>query len=203
MALAYQPANDALGYEERQLVKRCQAGDRRAFDEIICRYQKKVINLAYHILGNYTEALDLAQDTFIKVYVSIKKYRGQASFYTWVYRITVNLCKNKLKYRKRRGYYKKRSLDEPLELKEGSLKLDLPADSPGPREALAEKEKRETIRQAIDFLEESHRMVLILRDREMFSYEEIAAVLKCEIGTVKSRLHRARQMLKEKLEGIL
>lgn len=203
MGLAYESTSDTVHSQEWQLVKRCQAGDREAFNEIIRSYQKKVLNLAYQILGNYAEAVDLTQDAFIKAYLSIKRFRGEASFYTWLYRITVNLCKNKLKYWERHGYYKKRSLDEPVELKEGNVKVDLVSGKPNPVESLESKEKIAIIRKAIDTLNETHRTVLILRDREMMQYEEIAKVLKCEVGTVKSRLHRARSMLKEKLEGLL
>ena len=199
MGLACQSSSDGVLVQERKLVKRCQAGEREAFNEIVRSYQKKVLNLAYHFLGDYSEAVDLTQDAFIKAYLSIKRFRQESSFYTWLYRITVNLCKNKLKYRQRRGYYQKRSLDEPLELEEGNLKFELAADRPNPGEAVVNKEKREMIRRAIDSLDEGHRVVLILRDREMFNYEEIAKVLKCQVGTVKSRLHRARRMLKEKL----
>ena len=199
MGLACQSSSDGVLVQERKLVKRCQAGEREAFNEIVRSYQKKVLNLAYHFLGDYSEAVDLTQDAFIKAYLSIKRFRGDSSFYTWLYRITINLCKNKLKYRQRRGYYQKRSLDEPLELEEGNLKFELAADRPNPGEVAVNKERSEIIRRAIDSLDEGHRVVLILRDREMFNYEEIAKVLKCQVGTVKSRLHRARLMLKEKL----
>ena len=199
MGLTYQSSGDGLLAKEWKLVKRCQAGEREAFNEIVRRYQKKVLNLAYHFLGNYTEAVDLTQDAFIKAYLSIKKFRQESNFYTWLYRITVNLCKNKLKYRQRRGYYQKRSLDEPLELEEGNLKFELAADRPNPGEVVVNKERSEIVRRAIEGLDEGYRMVLILRDREMLRYEEIAKILKCELGTVKSRLHRARLMLKEKL----
>ena len=199
MGLTYQSSGDGLLAKEWKLVKRCQAGEREAFNEIVRSYQKKVLNLAYHFLGNYTEAVDLTQDAFIKAYLSIKKFRQESNFYTWLYRITVNLCKNKLKYRQRRGYYQKRSLDEPLELEEGNLKFELAANRPNPGELAVNKERNEIIRRAIDSLDERYRVVLILRVREMLRYEEIAKILKCELGTVKSRLHRARLMLKEKL----
>ncbi len=203
MGLVYEPGAKIALSQEWQLIKRCKAGDREAFNEIIGNYQKKVINIAYHFLGNYTEAIDLTQDAFIRAYLSIRRFRQDSSFYTWLYRITVNLCKNRLKYRKRHGFYQKRSLDEPLELEEGSVRLDLATGKPSPRESLESKEKISLIRQAIDSLEETQRTVLILRDREMMRYEEIARVLKCEVGTVKSRLHRAREILKEKLKGVL
>ncbi len=203
MGLAYESGANGSLAQELKLVKRCQAGERGAFNEIVRSYQKKVFNLAYHFLGNYSEAVDLTQDAFIKAYLSIKRFRQEASFYTWLYRITVNLCKNKLKYRQRRGYYQKRSLDEPLELEEGSLKIELAANKPNPGETVVNKERREIIRRAIEALDEGYREVLILRDREMLNYEEIAKVLKCQVGTVKSRLHRARGMLKERLKGVL
>lgn len=203
MGLAYEPSGEHPLAQEIKLVQRCQAGDRQAFNEIIRSYQNKVLNLAYQILGSYSEAVDLAQEAFIKAYFSIKKFRQDSSLYTWLYRITVNLCKNKIKYWKRHGYYQKTSLDEPLELEEGSVKVELATDTPNPSEILVRKERSGIVRQAIESLEEGYRLVLILRDREMLSYEEIAKILKCELGTVKSRLHRARLMLKEKLEGVL
>ena len=201
MGFAFESGRDEIISQERKLIRRCQEGDRDAFNEIVRNYQRRLLNLAYQILGSYAEALDLTQEAFIKAYLSIKKFRQDSSCYTWLYRITVNLCKNQLKHRIRRGYYKKRSLDEPLELDDGPVEREFAVDRPDPGEALINKERDHLIRAAIDSLDEDQRLVVVLRDREMMSYEEIAKILNCQVGTVKSRLHRARQILKEKLKG--
>ena len=203
MGLAFESTGQDVLKDDFVLVDRCCHGDKEAFDEIIKMYQKRVVNLAYHLLGSYNDALELAQDAFIKAYLSIKRFRRDCSFYTWLYSITVNLCKNKIKYQKRRFHFKHRSLDCPLEEGGDSLKMELPSSRPGPAENLVSRENMRMVREALECLDEDHRAVLILRDREMMSYEEISRITGCEVGTVKSRLHRGRTKLKEELKRMM
>lgn len=188
--------------EERRLVERCKQGLAGAFDELVLKYQKVVFNVAYRLLGNYDEANDLAQEVFVRVFKAIKGFRQEASLFTWLYRITVNLSKNRLKVLNRERK-RTESLEDPLETEEGEVRHQIAIDSPSPAQALDTKEKQALIRLGLASIEAEFREVLVLRDMEGLSYEEISRILKTNIGTVKSRLHRARLVLKEKLKGVL
>lgn len=183
------------------LIKQCQEGSLGAFDELVLKYQKKVFNLAYRLLNNYDEANDIAQEVFVRVFRSIKGFRQESAIFTWLYRITVNLSKNRLKVlaRERR---KTESLDEPIITPEGEMKREVSQNDPLPSEVLMGKERAELIEAALASLGDEFRAVVALRDIEGLSYEEVARILKINIGTVKSRLHRARMLLKEKLKGV-
>jgi RNA polymerase sigma-70 factor (ECF subfamily) len=184
------------------LIKKCQEGSLEAFDELVLKYQKKVFNVAYRLLDNYDEANDIAQEVFVRVFRAIKGFRFKAQIFTWLYRITVNLSKNRLRVlageRKRNT-----SLDDPISTEEGEMKRQVADDSPLPQDQLINKEKGELIAKALASLEDEFRTVVVLRDIEGLGYKEIACILKINIGTVKSRLHRARMLLREKLKGVL
>lgn len=188
--------------KESDLVKRCQEGSQEAFDELVLKYQKKVFNLAYRLLDNYDEANDIAQEVFVRVFHSIRGFRGECGIFTWLYRITVNLSKNRLKVLNREKK-KLESLDDPVTTEEGEVKREVLDRRPLPSEVVAEEEKSALIQSALNSLADEFREVVILRDIESLSYEEIARILKINIGTVKSRLHRARLELKDKLKGVL
>jgi len=187
---------------DEALVAKCQKGDRNAFDELVLRYQKKVFNITYRMVGNYTEASDLAQEAFVRAYKSIRKFRGQSSFYTWLYTIASNLCRNRLRYlrRQRKSVV---SLDDPVQTEEGVVSRGVADKSLSPMAILERKEKGEFIQKVINSLDEEHRIVVVLRDIEMLPYDEICRILKVNIGTIKSRLHRARSLLKEKLKDVI
>lgn len=187
---------------DEAIVARCQKGDRSAFDELVLRYQKKVFNVTYRMLGNYTEASDVAQEAFIRAYRSIKRFRGQSSFYTWLYTIASNLCRNRLRYlsRQRASVV---SLDNPVRTEEGVVHREPVSATPAPAAVLDRKEKGEFIQEAINLLDEPHRIVVVLRDIELLPYGEISRILKVNIGTIKSRLHRARSLLREKLKDVI
>lgn len=189
--------------EDFILIDRFLGGDVKAFDELVIRYQQKVFNVAYRILGDYHEANDVSQDAFVRVHHSLRNFRRDASFYTYLYRIVVNLCKNRIKTR---GAQRERiaiSLNDPVETDEGIEQREIKSHEPTPREILDGKERDKLVQEAIGSLEDGFREIVVLRDIEGLPYEEIAEILKADLGTVKSRLHRARMALKDKLKGVI
>jgi len=179
---------------EFEIIKRCQQGDRVAFNELVHRHERKVFNICFRILGNREEAEDVAQDVFVTVFRAIKSFRGDSAFSTWVYRVAVNNCKNRLKYLRRRGYFK-------TEVKHQREYSDEREDLP--EEAMNRTELNSEIQTAIEGLDEEYREVIVLRDVQGFSYEEISGILQLKEGTVKSRIHRARMELQRKLGHLI
>lgn len=188
--------------EDCELVSACQKGDVDAFGMLVAKHQKKAFNIAFRMTGDYEEASDIVQDAFLSAYRSIKKFRGDAKFSTWLYGICVNHAKNRLKQTRSRAHHEGPSLDEPVRTDDGFLLPDPPDDDPRPDEQAERKELQVTVQRCIDALEEEYREVLILRDIQGFSYEEISAILNVPDGTVKSRLFRARDALKNGLKGL-
>jgi len=188
--------------EEFILIKAFLAGDNSAFDKLVINYQNRIFNTCYRILGNYEDAKDSAQDVFISVFRSLKKFRLRSSFSTWIYRITINTCRNKLRsasYRRRR---KTLRLYNPVDGKEESLLMGIGDDNRTPVKELARKEKAILIQNAIDSLPDPQRTVLVLRDIEGLTYEEIASITELNLGTVKSKIARARQKLRVYLSSV-
>ncbi|HPO16578.1 MAG TPA: sigma-70 family RNA polymerase sigma factor [Candidatus Hydrogenedentes bacterium] len=170
------------------LVDRAQTGDTGAFEELVRRYRNDVFALSYHFLRNREEAWDTSQEVFIKAYHSLRNFRGDSSFKTWLLRITANHCKD---------HFKKRKLDTvPLDER---LDADAPGFPPNPREAMESAELGAAIEKAIAFLPAKHRTAFVLREFEGMSYQEMAEVMQCNVGTVMSRLHHARQKLQSAL----
>ena len=166
-----------------ELLGRVREGDRSAFNQLVLKYRNRVMGVAARMLGDRAEAEDLAQDVFVKVYRSLGKFHGDALFSTWLYRVTANSCLNHRKKRQREWRLKEELTDfEPL-------RADPPSN---PHSLLENKQLRAQLERAMRALPEEQRMVLILRDVEGLSYEEIAECLGVELGTVRSRLHRAR-----------
>ena len=168
------------GEADAILVARCRAGEREAFGILLHRYRDRIINLAYQLLGQRDDAEDVAQEAFAQAFRSIASYRGEAQFYTWLYRITVNLCLA----RKRRAKHNDSYDDE------------LPAATPEYSGA-AQIETRLAVEQSLHQLSEPLRVALVLREMQGLSYEEIAAILHVPIGTVRSRLSEARRKFRE------
>ncbi len=178
---------------EKTLLERAKSGDIAAFEQLIESYQKKIFNIALRMLGNYDDAGDLTQEVLIRIYKSIKSFKEQSSFSTWIYRITTNVCLDEIRKRKNRKVI---SLDEEIKLDDGDMKRQIESDEPSPEETAETEDLKKIVNEAIANLNEEHRIVIILRDIQGLSYEEIAEALNCPEGTVKSRINRARQALK-------
>jgi RNA polymerase sigma-70 factor (ECF subfamily) len=189
---------------ERVLIRRLQQRDEKAFEEIVRMYQHKVFNLVYRMIGNQEEAEDVAQEVFVTVFKAIDSFRGEAKFSTWLYRIAANHCKNRMKYLGRRSYKATGELNEATEKEAAEAQPSaMRPHVDGPDAVLEGLELERTVQDGIKALDEEHRVLIILRDVEDLSYEEISSITGLELGTVKSRLHRARLQLKEHMAKVL
>jgi RNA polymerase sigma-70 factor (ECF subfamily) len=177
---------------EKDLLRRAKDGDIQAFEALIAEYQTVVFSVALRIFQNREDAADMAQEALIKAYKNISRFEGKSKFSTWLYKITYNVCIDELRKKKKTEIT---SIDAAFE--NGDSKLRLTDTAPSPEEALENKELSQTIYSAIDSLSEEHRIAIILRDANGYSYEEIAEIQCCTLGTVKSRINRARRRLKE------
>jgi RNA polymerase sigma-70 factor, ECF subfamily len=178
--------------DEAQLVDRLRQGDPRAFEELVIAYQHRVFGVALRMLGSRAEAEEAAQEVFLRAHRAIADFRGDAKLSTWLYAIASRLCMNRLTSGERRL------------LREGEETLArIPSGHASPADELERSERDAALHRAIAELSDERRMVVVLRDLEGLSYEEIASALDLELGTVRSRLHRARMDLKEKLERFL
>ena len=190
-------------HKDNELIHAFCSGERRAFDDLVMKYKDKIFNLCYLFLGDYQEADDIAQEVFIKVYHSLDKFRFESTFSTWLYRIGVNTCKNRLKSLEYR--YKKwmcrLDTGNPFDTHNDSIELVDTSDSP--LSELENKERTKLIKKAIHSLSKDKKIVTILRDIEGLPYEEIARLTGLKPGTVKSKLSRARMDLRNKLDGVL
>ena len=184
--------------DERDLIQRCLAGDASAFEPLVERYQQRVWRLAYQLLHDREEAWDCAQEAFVRAFHSLASFRGQSAFYTWLFRITVNVATDRQRARgaQARAFGAER-------LPEEEWKRTMPDLGARPDQAAVQSEQRERIRQALDALPPKARTIIMLSDVEGLSYREIAEVLGCPIGTVMSRLHNARKRLKTLLGPML
>ncbi len=180
-----------------ELVRRCKLDDRQAFRELVERYQRKVVAIALGMLHDHEDALDVAQEAFTKVFTNIHKFKGESSFYTWLYRIVVNLAIDRQRQRSRRAVFERRQSGGE---DDGDWIESIPdRDGPDPSDQVADRERGQRIRAAIDELTPAHKAVILLRAVEGLSYEEISQVLQCSRGTVMSRLHYARKRLQARL----
>lgn len=180
---------------DEELVKRVKKGDIDAFEEIIAKYEKRVFGLIYNVIKNENEIEDVAQEVFMKVYKNIDKFKGNSSLYTWIYRITTNLCLDYIKKKKEVIY-----IDEKLQLDDGEVDFQIPSDEKLQDELYEEKELKEKLQKSIAKLPEKQQMMIVLRDIKGLSYEEISEILEMKLGTVKSQINRARLKLKDLLE---
>ncbi len=185
---------------EQDLVRRLQLRDERAFVEFVRVFQDKVYGLVFRMLGSHSEAEDVAQEVFVTVFKSIDSFRGDSKLGTWLFRIAANQCKNRIKYLNRRAHKTTSELNESSEAAmQGAQPSSLLQGHASPAEALEGVQLSAILQRAIGKLDEDHRLLLVLRDVEELSYEEIMQVTGLPEGTVKSRLHRARQVLKEEI----
>jgi len=185
---------------QKEVIENCKAGDEKAFSEIVLHRQKRVFNIAYRMLGNSEEAKDLAQEVFIAVFESIKDLKEEIKFDAWLTQITLNHCRNRWKYLKRRHYFSSDSLDDPVETEDGSMSRDICDPSDNPEDLFEKKMIQQLIQGGLLKLKEDQRELLVLRDLQGYSYEEMGETLGLPEGTIKSKLHRARMDLKEVLE---
>jgi RNA polymerase sigma-70 factor (ECF subfamily) len=178
--------------EDIQLVARARAGDERAYRALLEKYERAVFSICLRMVRNRDEATDLSQDSFIKVFSSLDRYNSAYAFSSWLFKITSNLCIDYL--RKRR--IDTLPMDQPIDGEKGEIQRQYAASDPTPEESLDRRETMVRLESAIAALPEHYRIMLILRHQEDLSYEEIADHLSIPLGTVKARIHRAREMLK-------
>jgi RNA polymerase sigma-70 factor (ECF subfamily) len=189
--------------EDAAWIKAFRGGDRSAFDRLVLKHKDMVFNVCYRFLGDYEDANDCAQDAFVRVYRSLDTFRFESAFATWLYRVTVNTCRNRLKSAAHRHSRKNVSLEEAGLPQSGNPSWALAGSPQTPMAALEKKERAARIQGAIDSLAPERRMVVVLRDIEGLSYEEISLSTGLTLGTVKSRLSRARLDLRQRLRKVI
>jgi len=197
------PADDSANHETAEdlvLVQRAQQGDVAAYDELVRRYQERVYATVYHMTANHEDAADLAQETFIKGFQALKSFKGDSSFYTWVYRIAVNKTINFLKQRKNKSHLSLNDLDLNTENDPDLVAL---VSDKTPRRDAGLSELQEKLNGAMLKLSPVHRLVVTLHDVQGLAHDEIANIMDCNIGTVRSRLFYARQQLQAYLSDYL
>jgi len=183
---------------DKKLVKRVQKGDKGAFDLLVLKYQHKIVNLVMRYVRDPELALDITQEAFIKAYRALPRFRGDSAFYTWMYRIAVNTAKNHLAAQRRRPMNVELDLQDPDQ-------YDLHAklkETDTPEAITLSKELQDTVERAIAALPEDLRTAIILRELEGMSYEEIAQTMECPVGTVRSRIFRARDAISKKVGSL-
>ncbi|MBO7742476.1 MAG: sigma-70 family RNA polymerase sigma factor [Victivallales bacterium] len=187
---------------DNELVKRFQeSGDLHAFNTLVERHNGRAYQIAYGILANREDCEEVVQDAFVRIFRALPNFRGDSEFTTWMYRIVVNLCNNKYRWNKSRRIGRNISLDAPLEHYEGSeLRLELPSPMQTPDKLVELAELRSKTAKAMQALPESYRNAVLLRNVRHLDYDQIAAILGCPVGTVKSRINRGREMLRQMLE---
>jgi RNA polymerase sigma-70 factor (ECF subfamily) len=189
----------ALSAEESVFVARLQANEDAAYDELVRTYSASIFHVAYRMLGDSAEASDTVQEIFLKVFRNIDGFKGEAALKTWIFKIAFSEILNRLRWWKRRHRFATMSLDDPPNGTGAGAGHNVASSGPTPEEVLQSKEQETAIQQALRKLSKEHRSIIVLRDIEGFSYNEIADVLGVSIGTVKSRLARARADLKKSL----
>jgi RNA polymerase sigma-70 factor, ECF subfamily len=192
--------NDAVEPDDRVLVKRCQAGDSSAFNDLVIRYRSKVFMMVYGMVQNEQDAWDLAQEGFLKAWRSIHRFKGQSSFYTWLYRIMTNVTIDSLRRKGIRGEAEFDDRIAPANVEPGSRTT--PSAVPLPHIKLEQREIRQRIDEAIGKLSPEHRAVIVMKEIEDLQYSEIAEILECSLGTVMSRLFYARKKLQTLLRDV-
>ena len=198
-------AEDPVSHQadDAALIAEAQQGSLSAFDQLVLRHQQTVYAVAVRMLGDRDEAQDVAQDVFVRAYQGLSGFRQEARLSTWLVSITMNLCRNRRRWWARRRRVIVASIDDPVDTDEGSVTQQVADPAPLPRETVARREQHRLLMATLQLLDQPEREVIVLRDIQGYSYEEIAQMLGCELGTVKSRLSRARCALRAKLDGKL
>ncbi len=186
--------------DDAELVALSQKGDLGAFEQLVRRHQKKMFNIAFRIAGDHDDASEIVQDAFVAAFRGIGKFRGASRFTTWLTTITINQARNRLKQVRSRRLHEVNSLDRPIETGDGPIMADPPSQAASVLDQLEQRDLREKVQECIAALEPDFREVIVLRDLQEFSYDEIGTMLTVAAGTVKSRLFRAREAVKECLK---
>ena len=189
--------------EDYELVSLCKKGDVDAFEELVRKHQKRMLNIAYRMMGNYEEACEIVQDAFISAYRSIKSFKGRAKFSTWLYTIVINLSKNRLKQLKIQLHRQHYSIDNPVLTNEKPINVEPATNEPSALERLEKKDIQQKVQRCINSLNDEFREVLVLRDIQGFPYDKISDLLNVPEGTIKSRLFRARETVKDCLKKVI
>jgi RNA polymerase sigma-70 factor (ECF subfamily) len=184
---------------DKEIIERVKNGDKKAYDLLVLKYQQRVINLISRFVKNHADALDVSQETFIKAYKALPNFRGESAFYTWLYRIAVNTAKNHLTVQSRKITKSDYDVTE-IEQIEGNMTL---TEQTTPENLLIKDELQETVLNTIENLPEDLKSAIMLREIEGLSYEEIATVMECPVGTVRSRIFRAREIIDNKIKPLL
>ena len=188
-------------------MRRLKEGDERAFQELVQTYQNRIFGLMLRMINNRQEAEDLAQEVFIIVHRAIGTYRGEGRFYTWLYRIASNTCKNRIKYLKSRNFHRSVEIEDSpqaqLPAAEGGAVATFQSQVPGPEATVEGKRMEVIVQRELGALDPEHRLLIVLRDVQGLSYQDIIRITGLQEGTLKSRLHRARVALKERLAPYL
>jgi RNA polymerase sigma-70 factor, ECF subfamily len=189
--------------EDLPIVLNCRNGDIEAFQALVERYQKKMLNIAYRFLDDYEDACDIVQESFISAYKALPKFRGESTFSAWLSAIVMNHSRNRLKQKKTRACRECVYLDTPKDQEKDGVSFELPSENESAHEKLEKMELERRVQDCINTLSDDYREVVVLRDIQGFSYEEISTSLQVSDGTVKSRLFRARDSLKDCLSDVL
>ena len=189
--------------DDFQYVTACRKGDTEAFAVLVERHSQKMLNIAYRMLGDYDDACDVTQEAFLAAFRGIDRFKGEAKFSTWIYRIVVNYTKNRLKQRQSLSRHESASLDETTDGQAGCALCLESGNNSHPGELLERRELEAQVQKCISALEGDFREVLVMRDIQGFSYDEIRDILRIPDGTVKSRLSRARLAMKDCLKKII
>ncbi len=194
-------SNEVLPNDKILIDRFVNQGDQEAFALLVEKYSSRAYQIAYGVLGNREDSEEVAQDTFLRIHRALQNFRGDSEFSTWMYRIVINLARNKHRWHKIRGRGLEMSINAPVEnsKKDGEMSIDLPDDRLAPDQDLIYQELKENTRQAMESLPESYRMAVILRNIKELSYEEIAKILNCKVGTIKSKIARGREELRKRL----
>jgi RNA polymerase sigma-70 factor (ECF subfamily) len=190
--------------DDTLLVERVQAGDMAAFSRLVVKYQDRILNTCWRLIGDLDDARDLTQEAFLRAMQSINSFQYKASFYTWLFRIAVNLS---ISHRRKSARQAKLSLHQTEGSESHHQASDLvdrmASDEPEPNRKVSARETQDQVARALDELEDAHRILIVLRDIENFDYQQISEILSLPVGTVKSRIHRARMSLRDRLRPIL
>jgi RNA polymerase sigma-70 factor (ECF subfamily) len=189
--------------DDLRKVSLCKKGDLDAFEELVIKYQKKMLNISFRMIGNYEEACEVVQDAFVSAYKHITDFEGRSGFSTWLCSIVINLSRNRLKQLKAALGRELFSIDDPVATESGFMRIEPASQAPTALEQLEKKQLQEKVEDCISRLDADFRAVLVLRDIQGFSYEEVSGVLNINPGTVKSRLFRARDSMRDCLKKSL